>query len=370
MPITWHIMRRFPLFLPVLALVAAACNASPVDDPSSNTAAPPAPTTTEAPEAMLLSYQLEAGTVFTYEVELDQAIDITTNGDASALDEEGIPGEMSIRVTGTSNFTHSVADGTDPGTFAVTITGDFAALEFSGTVDGEPVDQSEIPDLAAIEPVDITVIVDEQGNVISGGGGELEDLFGMGGMGGFGGLEDFSQSMQPGRFVGPPLSDGEVAVGDTWSETIEIPMMGEGAEPATTDIESTVARTDTLDGVEVMVIDTTISTSAIEIDLAEILIGMLEAFLPEDATDEERAELAAISEDLRFGFSLAPSVATMTTWFDPSAGLARTSEFAGDNHFEMSINAPDEASGEMIAFGMVMEISQKVGYRLVDSGNA
>ena len=350
----------------MLALVVAACN--PSSPTTAESTVPQAPDATQAPEAVLLSYTLEPGSSYTYEVSLDQTFDIVTTGDSEAFGEEEIPGEMSVRMLGTSVFTHTVAEGPEPGTYSVTITGDFSDIEFSGTSDGEPVDPAEIPDLAELAPVDVTVVVDEQGNVISGEGGNLEDFMGMGG--GLDSLKGLAPGGDLGRFVGPPLSEGEVTVGDSWSETIEIPSLTGGESSGTTDIVSTVTGTDSLDGADVFVIETTVAVSEISFDLAELLIGMFEAFLPEDASDEDLAELQLMTEQLRFQFSMAPSVTNATTWFDVAGGLARKSDYTGDQSLVMDINVPDDETGDMIAFGLEMNISQTIGYRLVDSASA
>jgi hypothetical protein len=247
----------------------------------------------------------------------------------------------------------------------VNIKGDFSDLSITGTVDGEPVEDTDLPDFAELEPIDITVVVDEQGNVIPQDDGS-GDLFG----GDLGGLGDIGQlagpGMDPGRFVGPPLTDDEVTVGDTWSETIELPgLMTE--DPMTTEVTSEVVRADEVDGHEVLVIDTESVTSMIEFDLGQFLIGFFTAFAPDDASDEDTAELDALVEDLRFLFSIDETVANMTTWFDAEAGYARMAEFGSSMHFVMDINMPDEESGEMIGLVMDMSIAQNITYHLTDN---
>jgi hypothetical protein len=345
-------MRHRVLSLAVLALVVAACNPAAELEP---------------PQEVELSYSLEPGSSYTYEVTLDQTFDVTTTGDAAALAEQDVPGEMSVRMVGTSVFTHSVADGPEPGTYAVTITGDFSDMEFSGTVDGEPVDPAEIPELAEIEPVDVTVIVDEQGNVIPDANGGLEGLPGGDDLGSLGGLGDMAQGFDLGRFVGPPLEEGEVGVGDSWSRSIEIPdLMGEGSA-GSSEIESTITGTETLNGVEVFVIDTTVTVPEVTFDLAEIMLGMFEAFIPEDATAEDLAEFEQLEQNLRMSFSLEPSVTSATTLFDPESGMAMKSDYSGEQQLSMDMNVPDEATGEMIEFGVSMTIAQTIGYDLVEA---
>lgn len=358
----------------VIALLLAACTAGDGAAESTTTEAPEQTTTTTqpAPEAMQLSYSLEPGSSFTYEVGLDQRIDLSAEGDASAMGEEEIPGEMSVSLTGTTTFTHTVAEGPEPNTYEITIQGDFSDLAIEGTVDGEPVESGDIPDFASMDPIDATIVVDEQGRPIDKGD-ELGDLFG--GLEGFGGPGDLGGLGSPGndlgRLVGPLFSDEPVTVGDSWSETIETPMfMGGGEDPITTEVTSEVVDTDTIDGSEVLVIETESITSAISFDLAQFLVGFLTAFVPEDATAEEQAEIDALVEDLRFQFDMDETVSDLTTWFDAEAGLARQAEFESASNIVMDIAVPDETTGELVEFLLEMNIDQAVDYRLTDSTSA
>jgi hypothetical protein len=120
----------------------------------------------------------------------------------------------------------------------------------------------------------------------------------------------------------------------------------------------------------VFVIETTTSTSAIDFDLAEVLIGFMSAFVPEEASEEELAEIDALVDQLRFAFSVDPQVAEMTTWFDFEEGVARQTDYSNATHLVMDINVPDEATGELVEFAMDMTIAQDVTYRLVSAGDA
>lgn len=362
--------RTFTL-LTILALALAACGGSGAEDTTTTTTTIAATTTTTAPEveAVRLSYALEPGTSYEYEVGLDQTIDMTTSGDTSALGEaegEDIPGQMSLQVNGTSVFTHTVAEGPQPGTFEITITGDFSDMEFSGTVDGQPVDPSEIPDMAQMDPVDVTILVDEQGNVIPDDEPGLGESL-LGDLGGLSLLDQFGAGGGLGQFIGPPFTEDEVTVGDTWSETTEVPTMP-GEDPITTQIDSEVVSTDSIDGHDVFVIETTNSTSEIQFDLADVLVGFMTAFMPEDASPEEQAQMDAITEDLRFAFTVDPQVSDLTTWFDYGAGLARQAELATDTHMVMDINIPDETTADLAEFALDMSIDQTITYRLTGSG--
>lgn len=359
-------------FLTALVLALAACTGDGEAADTTSTSDATTTTSDPAPEAMLLTYSLQPGSSFSYEVTLDQQIDLTTEGDGAAMGDEELPGSMSISLDGTTIFNHTVAEGPEPGTYEVTIQGEFADLSIEGTIDGEPVQSDDVPDVAEMEPIDLTIIVDEQGNLISEPG-EIGDLFGgeLGGLGGLGGLENLAPGNDLGRLVGPPLPEEPVTVGDTWSETREIPMpMGLQGNPVTMEINNEVTGTDTVDGEDVLVIETEMITSPIEFDLAEFLVGFFSAFLGEDASEEDRAELDALIEDLRFLFIVDESVGNMTTWFDAEAGLARQAELDGETNLIMDLNMPDEITGEMTGLILDMDVDQTVTYRLVDSAGA
>jgi hypothetical protein len=359
--------------LAVLALVLAACGTGgDAGDDNTDTGSPAETTTTAAaPEAVQLSYNLEPGMSFSYEVDMDQTIDLTAEGDASAMGEEEIPGEMSVNLTGTAVMTHVVEEGPETGTYAINITGDLSDLEITGTVDGEPVSGDDIPDFATMDPIDVTIVVDEQGNIIPDDSSGLGDDF-LGGMGGLGGLEalgQFAPGGDAGHFVGPPFTEEEVTVGDTWSDTVEVPTMP-GDDPITTQIESEVVGTETIEGNEVFVIETMTTTSPIEFDLAEFFAGFMSAFVPEDASEEDIAEMEAITSQLKFAFSVDETVANMTTWFDYAEGLARRATFDNSTHIVFDINVPDEETGDMVAFSMDMTVTSDIGYRLTEASGA
>lgn len=340
-------MKRLLALVAMLAFALAACG-----EPSSN------------PDAMLLSYTLAAGDEFQYEVVLDQHIEMNASGDAAMLAGEDVPGEAAVDIAGTATFTHAISDGPEAGTFEVHITGEFTDVSVTGTVDGESVDSSDIPDFAAMEPIDETVVVDEQGNIIHEGGDIEDPLSGLlGGLGALGGGANPAPGLDPGQFIGPPLPDEEVAVGDSWSDEIETTSPGE--DPIVTSINSTVTGVEQLDGAEVLVIDSNATTSLIEVDLAEFFAGMIGGMGPERASTEETADIDAMLDQLQFLISVDDSTADSTTWFDAQAGLARQSETTAGSSISMDMNIPDEKTGEMAGFVMDMALDQDVTYRLI-----
>lgn len=355
-------MKRQLSILSALALALAACAQT---SDGSTTTAPEDTTTTTTPqvEAILLSYSLSAGDEYQYEVAIDQHIDLNASGDPSLMGDEEVPGEASIDLAGSATFTHVVSDGPEPGTYEVHITGDFGDVRVSGTVDGEPFESEEAPDFASLDPIDVTVVVDEQGNLVqedlSGAEDPLAGMFGD--LGPLGGGAP-APGLDPGQFIGPPFSDEEVAVGDTWTDEVETPWLG---DPIVTDISSTVTGIEDLDGTEVYVIASNSTTSPIEFDLAEFFAGMFGALAPEGATPEETAELEAMLEQLQFLISIDGTTADSRTWFDVEAGISRQSETTSSTDISMDMNIPDEETGEMVGFVMDLSLDQDITYRLI-----
>lgn len=365
---------RFKLaaLVAAITLVLAACNGSTTGE-STTTAGgsvgEATTTTQEAPavEAMLLTYSLGSGDTFVYDVSIDQDIEMSSEGEGSSLGDEELPGSASVQLTASGTFTFEVADGPEAGTFSVTITSDLTDVNATGTVDGEAIDSDEAPEFAEIEPVSVTVIVDDQGNVIPDSPA-ADDPFGDL----LGGLEGMGSGAVPGaelgQFFGPPFPDDEVTVGDTWSDTFETP--GFGTEPFSTSVTSTVTREDIVDGVDVLVVDSEVAVEAFEFDLGEFFVGLFSGFLPEDASAEEQAEIDALIENLRFVMSFDESGSQSTTYFDPEAGITRQFDVTSSSLIRMDINFPDEETGELIGFVMDMAIDQTVSHKLADGPSA
>ncbi|MFO7300343.1 MAG: hypothetical protein DIU67_009165 [Actinomycetes bacterium] len=350
------------------ALLLAACGGSA--EPTTTTAAPT--TTTTEPPVFQVAYSLAEGQEYVYEVAMDQTIEMRTSGDPAALEEEDLPGEMQMRVKGPIRITYEVGEGPEPDTFEITISADLEGLEFEATVDGKAASQDELPGFAGLDVSPATIVVDRQGRVVQPGVGAGEDLFG----GVFQGLDLDSMSdlgnggLNPIQFFGAILPTDGISPGDTWSYTQRLPLFGD--DEATIETANTFDRVEQLDGREVMVIDTVVSTSAIRIDFADFLLAFFEAFIPEgEATEEDLAALEELRNSLRFVFDVDASETRMTTWFDPEAGVTRRFTVEGDGRVKMDINVPnDEETGQMVSFTLDMSSTQTLAYRLVEGPEA
>ena len=348
---------RATFALLALVLVLGACNGAAGGDGTTTTPPPPPTSTTAAvSQPQLISYTLGAGNTLAYEIEFEIAIDMVVTGDASALtDGEELPGDLDVIMSGKTTLTYDIQDGPEPGTYEITITGEFADLAVTGTADGESVDTETVPELVEMDPLEVTVVVDSQGRVV----GDFDPTAGL--MGGSLGAFLPGQGTDLARFVGPPMPEGEVEVGSTWSETIETPLFV--GDPITTTITSEVTGIDA-DGI--VQIETTTVVSEISFDMGTLLIEMFEAFIPEDASEEEIAQLELLKEELRLIFSIDETADEMVTRFDPVLGLAVEAVSGGDTRLAMDVNMPDETTGDMVAFSIEMDMSQNVTYRLID----
>lgn len=61
---------------------------------------------------------------------------------------------------------------------------------------------------------------------------------------------------------------------------------------------------------------------------------------------------------------LEPTADQGTTWFDPLAGLARRATHSGMVRLMLDVNLPDEETGELVAFDMLMTMDQNVTFTL------
>lgn len=339
--------------LAVVAVFVAACGPSAIDTSTTNPETAPAPA--------VLGYALSAGNSLSYQVDMDQHIEFAASGDQVG-DEEDLPGEASVDITGSATFTHEVSAGPDPDTYEVHITGEFTDVTVTGTVDGEDVsgDMADIPDFAPMDPIDVTFVVDDQGNLVTDGS-EMGDPFASM----FGDISELGSGIggtQPGQFVGPAFPDEEVTVGDTWSETTETPLFGD--EKVTTTVESTVTGTDEVDGNQVLVIETNTAVSPFALDLGEFLAGFLGGFAGEG---EDGAEIEEMLDQIVFEIQVDGAGGDSIAFFDPDAGITRSFDTTSAATIGLEMNVPDETTGEMMGGTVDMTLDQHLTYTLLDS---
>lgn len=300
-------MRTKTLTVVAMALLLAASCAQPGGDS----------------EGVALRYGFDAGDSYRY----DNDFSMEMTADLSGLPADEAPdGPVTLDMDAAMTTTYTVADGAEPGTFSVAFgyeeLSDFA-MRVTG--DGEEVTMTEADlgaDLdAAPLPGGLTFVVDESGNIlsVSVAGTDLQlPTFGSGmtGMAGFG-------SDMP--FLGPELPDHPVAVGDTWTGgwTREV-FPGTEVELTT---QNRLVGVETVDGVEVHVIETTTASTPITLDLAELMGAF--------AGDE----LGAPPEGFGLEVTMSTAPSRSTVWFDAARGITMRQEFSGSVDMTTSITA-------------------------------
>ncbi len=364
-------IRTAALFAAV-ALAAAACSTGPTLEtaPTTATETPATAATTATPEAMLLSYAYEDVDVVEYRLSIDQDLEMHVDGDVPPEEGQDLPIDAVIRSVIEGPVRYETSPGPDPGTTRIRIVSELTNVTVEGTVNGEPVDGTEgLGDAGTIPPVDVTVIVDDRGAVLSVDGEALGDMTEfLGSSSGFGNLGN----QQLGRPVGPAFPDEPVTVGDSWTEVTET----DGPDgPIVTTATHTLVATETIGGTDVVVVESTYETEAIEIDLGELMTelfaGLAEGF--EDSpgmTDEERAELEKAFDDIAFVVRIEPSTSTAVSRFSPDSGLVVSAEVDVAMTMSMFVRTPDQATGEVRSLTTDMTIRQTMAYELVTGDGA
>ena len=365
------------------AAVEAPATTAP-SDTTTTTQAPETTTTTVAPaddasaallpsgsvpppEAKVLAYAYEPDSSLTYRVDLDQQITMFADGDAETMDSgEELPLDALLGVVGSSLMTYDVYPGPEQGTYEVVITADFSDAEITGTVNGQSIsdlDEGSLTgDLASLEPISTSVIIDEAGNVISDISADL-DVFGSG-LGELGGLA----TDELGRPVGPVFpTDQPLTVGDSWSETVT--EEGPNGETISASVTYTVIDAQTIGDATTLVIEGLTETDAIDIDFTEFFRAFFEGFasLGGEEDGELPPEMQEMLDQLEFRISIEPSSSVATTWFDPDSGLVRRVESESNVSMTMVFRGPDEATGEVVGFEMEMTLVQDATIALVES---
>lgn len=283
-----------------------------------------------AVDGMALAYGLDPGQRIAYDLDMTMDMDMD-------LTAPGMSGEakMALDVGGLAKY--AVGPGTEPGTVAVTMRASIENLDFREfTMDGQSLlgVMSEEDLLAEMGGADllpeITVLLDERGNVLGVNGGDAFSADFLSGFGG--GLGPSQSSLGRESFFGPPFPDEQLGVGSQWTveDRFDVAPLGN------LDVTSTYVVTgrENLAGRDVFVIKSDVATSELKIDLADLFKSLL------DASEGDLAGFGLTNDGLQGGFEdmfaeidgtivMAPMRVTGTTWFDPAAGLiVRSSETA------------------------------------------
>lgn len=387
-----HTKLRFPLWQPVLLLAALSIVATACGDDStaeqvttappttaistttsepatttsttspptttSTTAAPATTTAAPAPELApaVFSYMYPSTGEIQYEMSIEQQAEVTIEGGAP---EEMPPGAIGMITTLDGTITYQISPGPEEDTTTIRILSDLRMVENEMRMGGVTMPAPPDAEAPGFEtPIDITVVVDQQGNVLEVSSEMLDDL-----LGGQGFLPSTSiGSSELNRPFGPVFPDHPVDIGDTWTERSEQEGPA-GMGTIVTTAEHRLVGVDEVGDRSVLVIESEYRTEAFEWDMSEFLQGMFGAFSDEPGEDE-----APEGEDgtPEFGLlvSAGPGTVTAVTSFDPQEGLVLQGEYQAQGEVTSTMTLPDE-TGEPTSLISSVVYDQTVTFTLV-----
>lgn len=382
--------RRLLLALCALSLMAASCGGDSSPDTTAaaaqttaavgseattSTAAAPQTTTTAAPpettsttaspqtttaaepvpefEPMVLAYRYPASGEVSYQMSIQQEAEVTIEGGPPG---ETPPGPIGVSSTLEGTISYRTSPGPDEGATSIRILSDLELVENKMSMGGITMPSPPDGEAPGFEtPIDITVIVDQQGNVVEVAGEAMGEMFG-------------GQSLFPtnsignqelNRPFGPAFPDHPLDVGDTWTEEIEQEGPA-GMGTIVTTAEHRLVGVDTEEGRTILVVESEYRTDAFEWDMSELLTGMFGAFAEE--LSEEGEEFAP---EFTMLMSATPSTVVAVTRFDSEAGLVLTGDYQVSGGVTTNMTIPDE-TGEPTGIISTVSYDQTVTYQLIN----
>ncbi len=383
---------RLGLVLFAFSLVAAACGGDTATEtqPSAQvtsstaspttTAAPSTTTTTTIPtpsrtttttippreyEPTLISYRYPSDNEVEYAITIEQEAEVTLVTFEGGPEEEMPPGPIVTATTLEGTISYQTSPGPEENTTTIRIISDIEVTENQMSMGGITIPtppDAETPGLNTA--IDITLVVDEQGNVLevsSDALGEISELFGDESL--F--PTDLMGSQQMDQPFGPAFPDYPLEVGDTWTErTEEEGPAGMGA--IVTTAEHHLVEVDTQGGRQILVVESKYQTEAFEWDMSEFLQAMFGAFGqdPEETTEEDAPPGLEGLPEITMIISMAPSTTVEVTRFDTDAGLVIGGEYQVSGGVTTNMAFPDE-NGDTNPIISTATFEQTGAYRLV-----
>jgi hypothetical protein len=313
----------------------------------------------------VLAYNYQPDSTLTYGFSMDTRMH--TDMDFPGL---GGAGNMAMGMSMGGSLQYDVASGPQPDSMALTMRSNISSFELDNfTVDGQSMtSQLSAADLAALGDQnalpEVTVVVDERGEVLElqyGGTAMPTDLLGGLGSGGF---SDPTGMSLAGLF-GPEMPADEVRVGAEWTvdTSQDIPFMGTLASST----HYWITGEEQYQGHDVLVIVSATTIDEVEIDLADMMEGMLNmdsaamAELGMSADDLAMAQSGLfddVSMTMRFNYNDLET----TSYFDPIEGIVVWTSTEALMTGSMEMDTP-EGSGTM-TFDMEMDMQMT----LADNG--
>lgn len=309
---------------------------------------PPTTATTTTGAAEILRYSLIPDEDFTYRVDVNQRVVLTSEGEAAVMDSGSIPSAADYTVTASGLVTFHISEGSEPDLYQVLVVVEFDEMSADGTVDGEVVrDPDELTDLGVAPFLSSTFEIDDRGRMAEQPADPEHANVPVGGV-----------SDTLGRFVGPVLPADGVAVGDSWTETVTYNALG--SIPVATTAESILVETAESDGMTVLVVETDSRTQGGELDVGPLYREFFEAFAETDPTSPTVGDLS----EIRFTISVDPAAGRSTIRLDPAGGRVLQASVASTERTRVDVVVPGEV--EMERFTMSLDVELSADYELVE----
>ncbi|MEX2423334.1 MAG: hypothetical protein WD990_05090 [Acidimicrobiia bacterium] len=312
-------------------------------------------TSSEPVPARDLAYGYEAGQSLRYDVMVTQDITFTATGDAPGFGDASLPIDADLVTESQGHTTYAIEEGQSPDTFTIDIAARFPETRVAGSVNGDTVNSLEEggveADLARIEPVDVTIAVNEVGRILED---EFDDATVLGAdLAALTGLTNDLFAVP----VGPLFERGSVVtIGDRW-ET-ESSLDGKNG-PVEARSESEI--TDIVDGV--FVIETTTVTDTYQVDFSEEFRNLYLEFAELESDGEIPPEVRDGLDAIEFVITVDESSTVEVAHFDPSDGLVRSSTKTSATRLTMTFRAPDD-SEETSGFEITLDLTQMAVFTL------
>lgn len=353
-------MRSLRLFVAAVVILAGCTSTTTSDSvPDRATTSPPA----TGSEPIRTVYSYEPGGELSYDLAMTQDIEFEVEGDESSLTggDEALPTQGRVVSDSETTMEYLVLPDSPEGAATIEIIADLSDADTRATVDGETLTPDQYDGLtealAAIQPIDFRVTVNDRNAVLSTGGhGGLDVLSGE-----VGALTSLSNN-QLSRPLGPVFpEDRELRLGQEW----RIESTQEGPQgPIVVAATHRLVDVQEMDGSEVLVIESITETDGFELDFSEVFQSLFAGFASgesgEPVTDEALAEFA----DVRFTIGVEPSIGTATTLFDPVAGRVLSSEQNSTVRLRWILQTPDDETGEITGFELMLDITQTAQFTL------
>ena len=332
---------RSLLVLLVLALTAAACG------------------TDTAVSRQTLRYGYAPGDTITYDASGTVKGTMHFEGELEPGVDEG---DLALDVAFGARVGYAVTEGDDPTLSVVRITQEIT--RFDGSVDAMGDTQTmTLDDLDGMLPTVVEITIDEVGTIVGvtidgeplpTGGDTLGGLGMLGALGDLGGLG--SQLISP-HHLGPQFPDGAVGVGDEWTTDASDGPLGLSFDQ---EVRNRIGAEETIGERSTLRIDTTTSTPAAQLGIAELLSGLLGGLEGSD-TEDLGMDPAAMGEFLQaMGIEMLLTISanegTATTWFDPQDGIVVRHE--GTAPFGMAVTVSGIPDTDDVALDLAFTLTE------------